>query len=220
MSIRTLGMPEQLYEYYLNTMVQEAPILGTLRQATAGLPLAAMQISPEQGQLLQFLMRLINARKTLDIGTFTGYSALSVALALPEDGQVIACDVNEEWTHLAQAHWQKAGVAHKIELRLAPALDTLNELIAAGLANSFDFAFIDADKANYDHYYEKSLQLIRVNGLIAIDNVFWDGKVADCAVHDTRTQAIRTLNTKIKTDQRVIAVTVPIGDGCTLVYKK
>jgi predicted O-methyltransferase YrrM len=178
-----------------------------------------MQIAPEQGQFMALLIQLMGAKKTLEVGVFTGYSSLAVALALPSDGKIIACDTNEEYTAIARHYWQKAGVADKIDLRIAPALDTLDELIAQGQANTFDFAFIDADKSNYDNYYERALQLVRPGGLIAIDNVLWGGKVADRNVQDNRTKAIRELNQKLHQDKRVTISLVPIADGLTLARK-
>jgi caffeoyl-CoA O-methyltransferase len=179
-----------------------------------------MQISPEQGQFMRLLIELLGAKKTLDIGTFTGYSALSVALSLPENGQIIACDTSIEWTDIAKRFWDRAGVSHKISLKLAPALNTLDTLLAEGQANTFDFSFIDADKENYMAYYEKSLALVRPGGLIAIDNVLWSGQVADPTIQDTDTIAIRALNSKILMDDRVTMSMVPISDGLTLARKK
>jgi len=178
-----------------------------------------MQIAPEQGQFMALLVKMIGARKTLDIGVFTGYSSLCIGLTLPKDGRVVACDVNREWTDTAKRYWQKAGVADKIELRLAPARQTLEELLAEGAAASFDFAFIDADKISYDLYYEYCLKLIRPGGLIAIDNVLWDGAVVDETVDDPDTMAIRDLNKKIHSDSRVEISLVPIADGLTLTRK-
>lgn len=168
---------------------------------------------------MALLIQLIGAKKTLEIGVFTGYSALAVAIALPAEGRVIACDVSEEFGAIARSYWQKANVAHKIDLRIAPALDTLDSLIMAGESGSFDFAFIDADKSNYDSYYEKSLQLIRPGGLIAVDNTLWYGRVADLEVQDNRTQCIRALNEKVQGDERVTMSLVPIGDGLLLAVK-
>jgi caffeoyl-CoA O-methyltransferase len=179
-----------------------------------------MQISPEQGHFMGLLMKILHAKKTLDIGTFTGYSALAVALALPKDGKVVAFDLNEEWTTTAREYWQKAGIAEKIDLKLGPAQESLQQLIDQGQSGSFDFAFIDADKANYDTYYEQSLQLVRPGGIIAIDNVLWDGKVADPAIHDESTLAIRNLNTKLLNDKRVIISMLPVGDGLTLALRQ
>ncbi len=179
-----------------------------------------MQIAPEQGQFMALLIQLIGATKTLEIGVFTGYSSLCVALTLPPTGKIVACDVSEEFTAIARRYWQTAGVADKIDLRLAPALETLDQLLASGQAETFDFAFIDADKENYDRYYERSLQLVRPGGLIAIDNVLWSGEVADPQVHDNNTLAIRALNDKLHHDERVTLSLVPIADGLTLALKR
>lgn len=198
----------------------EPELLAQLRQETAQHPMGRMQIAPEQGQLMALLVQLMGAKRTLEIGVFTGYSALAVALALPADGCLIACDTSEECTAIARRYWQKAGVAHKIDLRLAPALETLDRLLAEGQANRFDFAFIDADKSNYDAYYERSLQLVRVGGLIAIDNVLWYGRVADPDIQDRRTTRLRELNRKLHRDPRVAISLIPIGDGLTLALKQ
>jgi caffeoyl-CoA O-methyltransferase len=179
---------------------------------------AGMQISPDQGQFMALLVQMLGARRTIEIGVFTGYSALSVALALPPEGRVIACDVNEEWTSIGRKHWQKAGVAGKIDLRLAPALETLDKLLAAG-EGSYDFAFIDADKGNYLAYYERCLKLVRRGGLIAIDNTLWSGKVADPAVTEGDTVAIRAFNDALHADKRVALSLLPVGDGLTLALK-
>ncbi len=219
MSHQSIGLDEQLYKYLLSATLREDAVLAALRRETAEHPQARMQISPEQGQFMALLVQLMGAKKTLEIGVFTGYSALAVAIALPADGQVIACDVSEAFGAIARAYWQKANVAHKISLRIAPALDTLDSLIAAGESGTFDFAFIDADKRNYDSYYEKSLQLIRPGGLIAVDNTLWYGRVADPNVQDDRTQCIRALNKKVRDDQRVAMSLVPIGDGLLLTLK-
>ncbi|MEM9161969.1 MAG: class I SAM-dependent methyltransferase [Cyanobacteria bacterium P01_F01_bin.4] len=220
MSTRNLPLDDRLYQYLRSVSVREVDVLRQLRQATASQPMAVMQISPEQGQLMALLVQLMGAKKTLELGVFTGYSALAVALALPADGQVIACDVSADYTAIAQRYWQMAGVAHKIDLRLGPALETLDQLRVEGHVESFDFAFIDADKRNYDSYYEKSLQLVRPGGLIAIDNVLWSGRVADPTVQDNRTQRIRALNEKIYQDPRVSLSLLPIADGLTLAVKK
>jgi predicted O-methyltransferase YrrM len=219
MATQTLGLDHHLYEYFHSISLREPEILSQLRQETAKHPMAMMQIAPEQGQFMALLVQLMGAKKTLEVGVFTGYSSLVVALALPSDGKVIACDTNEEYTAIARRYWQKAGVADKIDLRIAPALDTLDQLLAQGQANTFDFAFIDADKSNYDNYYERALQLVRPGGLIAIDNVLWGGKVADRNVQDNRTQAIRQLNQKLHQDKRVTISLVPIADGLTLARK-
>ena len=220
MTNQSLGLSDRLQEYLLSVSLREPEILTALRQETATLPMAQMQIAPEQGQLMALLVQLINAKKTLEIGVFTGYSALVVALALPPEGQVIACDVSEEYTAIAHRYWQQAGVDHKIQLYIAPALDTLAQLITSGQQNTFDFAFIDADKGNYDAYYEYALQLIRPGGLIAIDNVLWHGSVADPEITDNRTTKIRELNRKLHTDDRIHLSLVPIADGLTLAMKK
>jgi len=179
-----------------------------------------MQISPEQGQLMALLVQMTNVRKALEVGVFTGYSALAVALALPPEGQLVACDVSEEYTAIAQKFWQQAEVDTKIDLRLAPATETLQQLIESGQAGTFDFAFIDADKSNYDTYYEQALALLRPGGLVAIDNVLWYGRVADPDVTDNRTQRIRALNQKLHHDERVDLSLLPIGDGLTLARKR
>ncbi|CCH68301.1 O-methyltransferase [Richelia intracellularis HH01] len=219
MTNKTLGLSPQLYEYLLSVSLRESASLIKLREETAMHPMRRMQISPEQGQLIAFLVQLIAARKTLDIGVFTGYSTLVVALALPEDGKVVACDISEEYTNIARNYWQKAGASHKIDLHVAPAIKTLEKLIVEGEVNSFDFAFIDADKSNYDIYYEQVLQLVRPGGLIAIDNVLWHGQVADPEIKDNRTERIRTLNQKLYKDKRINLSLVPIADGLTLAMK-
>jgi predicted O-methyltransferase YrrM len=219
MSNRTLNLDDRLYHYLLNASLRESDVLRRLRAETAANPRAMMPISPEQGQFMQLLIQLSGARKTLEVGVFTGYSALAVALALPENGKVVACDISEEWTTIARRYWQEAGMADRIDLRLAPAQETLASLID-GESGSFDFAFIDADKANYGVYYEQALQLLKPGGLLAIDNVLWNGDVADPDIHDEDTEAIRALNTKIHADERVTLSLVPIGDGLTLAVKR
>jgi predicted O-methyltransferase YrrM len=219
MSKQTLTLNSQLYEYFQAISLREPEILAQLRQETAKHPMGIMQISPEQGQFMALLVQLMGAKKTLEVGVFTGYSTLTVALALPADGKVIACDIDEEYTAIARSFWQQAGVADKIELHLAPALETLDKLINQGQANTFDFAFIDADKSNYNNYYERALELVRPGGLIAIDNVLWGGKVADRNIQDNRTKNIREFNQKLHQDTRVTISLVPIGDGLTLALK-
>jgi caffeoyl-CoA O-methyltransferase len=220
MSSRTLNLTPSIYEYLLEQGVRESPARKALREETTPLRGAGMQISPEQGDFMALLVRMIGAQRTLEVGTFTGYSALAVAEALPEDGRVLACDVSEEWTAIGRRAWEAAGVAHKIDLRLAPALETLDALITDNGAGTYDFMFIDADKTNYDGYYERGLVLLRRGGLIAIDNVLWGGSVADVERQDEDTRAIRALNEKVHVDQRVDAVMLPIGDGLTLVRKR
>jgi predicted O-methyltransferase YrrM len=217
---KSLGLTDELYTYLLSTSLREPEVLQKLRQETAEHTMSRMQIAPEQGQLMALLVRLMGAKKTLDVGVFTGYSSLVVALALPADGRVVACDISEEYTAIARRYWDLAGVSNKIDLRIAPALDTLDRLLADGQANSFDFAFIDADKSNYDAYYERALQLVRVGGLIAIDNVLWSGRIADATVQDNRTNAIRAFNQKIHQDDRVDLSLVPVADGLSLALKR
>ncbi len=219
MNNKSIDLNESIYNYLLSVSLKEAPILQELRQETANLPSAVMQIAPEQGQFMALLTKLLNVRKALEVGVFTGYSSLCVALAMPEDGQLIACDVSEEYTNMARHYWQKAGVAEKIDLRIAPALDTLDSLIAAGEGDSFDLAFIDADKGNYANYYDRILQLIRPKGLILIDNVLWSGKVADAEVNDNLTNQIRDFNQKLYRDDRIDLSLLSIADGLTLAMK-
>jgi len=222
MSDTTLNLTPPLYTWLKTHSLREPELLKQLRYETHSRfsDFFPMQISAEQGQFMRLLIELLDAKKTLDIGTFTGYSALSVALSLPKDGTVIACDLSEEWTDLARQFWKKAGVEDKIHLHLAPASDTLDKLLQAGQANTFDFAFIDADKENYSLYYEKSLSLLRKGGLIAIDNVLWGGRVADPAVSDRDTVAIRKLDMAIHNDDRVTISLLPIGDGLMLARKR
>lgn len=217
---RHITMNDKLYQYILDTSVREPDLLSQLREETKRDPASDMQIGPDQGQFLSLLVTLISARRTIEVGVFTGYSTLWTALALPDDGQIIACDVSEKWTSIGQKYWQEAGVANKIELRLAPAAETLQTLLDNGQAGLFDFAFIDADKPGYDTYYEQCLQLIRPGGLIAIDNVLWGGAVVNEATQDGDTQALQALNNKLHTDKRINLSLVPIGDGLTLVLKR
>lgn len=220
MSNRSIELDDRLYEYLLAASLRESDVQAELRQVTAEHAQARMQISPEQGQFMALLVQLMGAQKTLEIGVFTGYSALTVAMALPEDGRMVACDVNEKDCAIALPYWEKANVAHKIDLRIAPALDTLDNLIANGESGTFDFSFIDADKSNYDNYYEKSLQLVRPGGLIAVDNTLWYGRVADPEVQDKRTKRIRALNEKVRDDKRVMMSLLPVGDGLLLAVKR
>ncbi|MFM9266686.1 class I SAM-dependent methyltransferase [Tychonema sp. BBK16] len=216
----TLGLENKLYDYLLSISLREPDILQQLREETGKHPMGMMQIAPEQGQFMQMLVQLMGATKTLEIGVFTGYSSLCVALALPSNGQIIACDVSEEYTAIARRYWEAAGVANKISLHLGPAINTLDKLIAEGQTGTFDFAFIDADKENYEAYFERSLQLVRNGGLIVIDNVLWSGRVADPKVQDESTLAIRTFNDKLRNDPRVTLSVVPIADGLTLALKR
>ncbi|MGE0160346.1 MAG: class I SAM-dependent methyltransferase [Gemmatimonadales bacterium] len=220
MTRRSKPLTDEVYDYLLRLSLREPELLARLRAETATLEDAQMQIGPEQGQLMALLVELIGARRTLEIGTFTGYSALVVALALPADGRVIACDVSEAWTAVARRYWKEAGVADKIDLRLAPARETLEGLLREGRRDHFDFAFIDADKANYDVYYELCLQLVRPGGLIVVDNVLWSGKVADPSVTDADTEAIRRLNAKLAQDRRIGLSLLPVGDGLTLARRR
>jgi caffeoyl-CoA O-methyltransferase len=216
---RSLNVDDALYQYLMDQSIREHPAQVALRAATATHPHAGMQISPDQGQFMALLIKLLGARRTIEIGVFTGYSALTVALALPEDGRVLACDISDEYTRVGRPFWSQAGVAHKIDLRLAPALETLDAQLAAGAAAQFDFAFIDADKTGYDAYYERCLQLLRPGGLIAIDNTLWSGSVARAA-KDADTAALQKLNTKLRDDQRVDMSLLTIGDGLTLARKR
>ena len=220
MSNRTLSLTDAVYDYLCDQSLRETPVQRQLRSVTRKMENSVMQISPEQGQFMQFLVSIIGASNTIEVGVYTGYSALCVALGLPEDGRIIACDINEEWTKIALEYWKKAGVADKIDLQIAPALDTLTELGKKGRKNHFDFAFIDADKVNYDIYYEKCLNLVRPGGVVAIDNVLWSGAVADVSAMDENTKAIRSLNAKLHKDERVDLSMIPLGDGLTLVRKK
>lgn len=220
MSNRTLNLTDTIYTYLLEHSLRESTLLRQLREETATLEMARMQISPEQGQFLNLLVKLLGARQAIEIGVFTGYSALCMADALPGDGRLVACDINREWTDIARRYWKEADVHQKIELLLAPADKTLQKLIDNGNANSFDFAFIDADKGNYFKYYELCLKLIRRGGVIAIDNTLWGGDVADPAVTDEDTVAIRELNDALHSDSRVDISLLPIGDGLTLALKR
>ncbi len=220
MSRRSIGLDDPILEYLLKVSVREPEVLRRLRLETVGMPMAGMQVSPELGGFLAFLIELIGARRTLEIGVYTGYSSLSVALALPPEGRIVACDVSEEWTAVARRYWDQAGVADKIDLRLAPALKTLDSLLAAGEAGRYDFAFIDAQKTEYIDYYERVFELVRPGAVIAVDNVLWNGAVADPARDDADTVAIRAFNDKLGGDQRVTLSMVPIGDGLTLARKR
>ena len=219
MSANTLNLTQSVYEYYQKISLRDTDVLRKLREQTQKMSMGQMQISPEQGQFMGLLVQLMGARKTLDIGVFTGYSALSVAMALPDDGKVIACDINVEWTKIAKRFWEMAGVTHKIDLRLAPALQTLQSLIDDNQSGTFDFAFIDADKANYLEYYEKALILVRSGGLLAIDNVLWGGEVADLQNNNPNVCMMRKINEMILNDDRVTMSMLPIGDGLTLARK-
>jgi len=219
MTNKTITLTDALYEYLLRVSLREPEVLRRLREETALMADANMQIAPEQGQFMGMLTRLTGARRALEIGTFTGYSALSVALHLPADGRLVTCDISPESTAVARRYFEAAGVADRVELKIAPALQTLDELLTHGEAGSFDMVFIDADKENYLHYYERALQLLRTGGLIVVDNVLWGGKVADPAVHDTATVALRVFNARLREDARVILSMLPVADGITLALK-
>ena len=220
MSNRTIDLTDSLYDYLLSVSLRETDLQRRLREETAALPMARMQISPEQGQFMALLARLTDARRCIEVGVFTGYSSLAVALALPDDGRIVACDVSEEWTAIARRYWAEAGVAGRIDLRLAPALDTLDALVAAGGAGTYDLAFIDADKTAYLDYYERALLLLRPGGLLMTDNTLWSGRVADPEVGDADTVALRHYNEHLQRDARVDLSLVPIGDGLTLARKR
>ena len=219
MARRSLDLDDVLYQYLIDHSIREHPAQVALRAATASQPHAGMQISPDQGQFMALLVKLLGARRAIEIGVFTGYSALTVALALPDDGRLLACDIRDDYTRVGRPFWQQAGVAHKIDLRLAPALETLDAQLADGASGQYDFAFIDADKTGYDAYYERCLQLLRPGGLVAIDNTLWSGSVARTA-SDADTAALQQLNTKLHHDERVDLSLLPVGDGLTLARKR
>ena len=216
MSRRSIGLDEALHDYLLEVSLREPDVLRRLREETASRENADMQIAPEQGQFMALLVQLIGAERTLEVGTFTGYSALVVALALPPHGRVTACEISEEYAAIARRWWAEGGVAEKIEIRVAPAAETLDRMLEEGLAGRFDFAFIDADKAGYLDYWERCLRLVRPGGLIAVDNVLWDGRVADPTNDEEGTAAIRAFNARVRDDDRVDLSLVPVGDGLTL----
>jgi predicted O-methyltransferase YrrM len=220
MSDHTINLDDRLTAYLQSVSLHEHPALQKLRAHNQEYPQGHMQICPEQGQFMGLLLRLMGAKRVLEVGVFTGYSSIAMALALPADGYLLACDISEAATDVARGYWQEAGVAEKIDLRLGPALDTLQHLVATGAGETFDFAFIDADKANYPSYYELCLRLVRPGGAIGIDNVLWYGKVADPTVTDSRTEILRQLNRAIHQDDRVEISMLPIGDGLTIARKK
>ncbi|MCW5319440.1 methyltransferase domain-containing protein [Nostoc sp. KVJ3] len=218
--LKNWQIPEALHNYILTVSLHESDILRQIREETAKLKDAAMQIPAEQGQFLAFMTQLINAKKTLEVGVFTGYSTLWMALALPPEGRIIACDISEEWTTIAQRYWEQAGVANKIDLRVGPALETLDALLSNSEAGTFDLIFIDADKENYLNYFEQAMQLLRSGGLIIIDNVLWSGRVIDEEAQDSETVAIRLVNEKLYQDTRIDISLLPVADGLTLVRKR
>lgn len=220
MANRTITLTDGLYDYLLDVSLRQPDVLRRLSDETAKIPGGTMQVAPEQGQFMALLVELMEARKAIEVGTFTGYSSLSVALALPPGGRLVTCDVNAESTAVARRYWAEAGVADRIDLRLGPALETLDALIAEGEEGTFDFAFIDADKVEYDAYYERILTLLRPGGLVSVDNVLWSGRVLDTARQDPDTRAIRAFNKKLHADPRVSLSLVPIGDGLTLARKR
>lgn len=220
MSRRTISVDDRLYDYILRVSVRETPLMRRLRDETQKMREGGMQVSPEQGQFMALLVEMLGARAALEVGVFTGYSSLCVAQALAPGGKLIACDLNDEWTRIARKYWREAGVEDRIELRLGPGLDTLAELSREGRDGTFDFAFIDADKEGYVDYYEKCLHLVRKGGVIAFDNVLWDGRVADPEDHSQSTECIRKLNAHLTSDERVSLSLVPIGDGLTLARKR
>ncbi len=220
MSNTSIGLSDDLHDYLLSVGLRESELMTQLREETADHPKANMQIAPEQAQFLQFLVQLIGARRTLEIGVFTGYSAMAVAEVLPSNGELVACDISEEYTDVARRYWAAAGVDHKVDLRLAPAADTLDALLADGQAGTFDFSFIDADKETYDTYYEQSLELLRPGGVIALDNVFRGGRVTGEPSEDDSVRAIQDLNEKIHDDDRVDLSVLPLADGVTLAMKR
>ena len=209
-------MTDALYDYFLGVSLREPAVLARLRDATLAHPEASMQISPEQGQFMRFLIRLMGAKRAIEIGTFTGYSALSVALAMPDDGYLVACERREEFTKIGQPFWREAGVADRIDLRIGKAVGTLEAMLEAGEGDTYDFAFIDGDKKNYVNYFDLCLQLVRIGGVIAIDNALWSGRLTDKTLDDPATTAIRTLNESIRDDDRVDMSLLPIGDGLML----
>ena len=220
MSRSTLKLTDSVYDYMLEHSLRESEACQLLREETAPMKMGMMQVSPEQGQFMAFLVRLTGTRRALEIGTFTGYSALCVAQALPSDGRLVCCDVSEEWTSVGQRYWQSAGVSDKIDLKIGPATETLQALREDGEEGRYDFAFIDADKENYLVYYENVLSLLRTGGVLLIDNVLWGGSVANPGKNDDDTNAIRTLNQHLHGDDRVLLSMLPVGDGLTLVMKQ
>jgi len=220
MSNASLGLPPDLQAYLVEHGVREPEILKRLREETALLPQHDMQIAPEQGAFMAMLVGLIGAQRCIELGTFTGYSSLAVALALPADGRIVCCDVSEEWTSVARRYWGEAGVADRVDLRLGPALETLDELIAGGASGTFDFAFIDASKREYPDYHERILRLLRQGGLALYDNVLWEGGVIDESMTDADTVGVRRLNDRLVGDERVSISMIPVADGLTLVQKR
>lgn len=220
MANKTIGISDELAAYVVKVGTREPDILARLREETAAIPQHGMQIAPEEGAFLALMVELIGARRCIEVGTFTGYSSIAIALALPQDGQLVCCDVSEEWTSIAGKYWDEAGVADKIDLRIAPAAETLDRLLADGEEDGFDFAFIDADKAGYDGYYERLLRLVRRGGLIALDNTLWSGKVLNQDADDEDTRELQALNVKLADDERITLCLLPVADGVTLARRR
>ncbi len=220
MTNKTIGISDELAAYVVRVGTREPDVLARLREETAAIPQHGMQVAPEQGAFLALLVELTGARRCIEVGTFTGYSSLAVALALPADGGLVCCDVSEEWTGLARKYWDEAGVAGKVDLRLAPAADTLDQLLEAGESDAYDFAFVDADKTGYDGYYERLLRLVRPGGLIAFDNTLWHGRVLEENPEDEDTRALQALNEKLAGDERISLCLVPFADGVTLARRR
>ena len=220
MTNKTIGLSDELAAYVVEVGTREPDVLARLRAETAELPEHRMQVAPEQGAFLAMLVELTGARRCLEVGTFTGYSSLAVALALPEDGRLVCCDVSEEWTSIAQRYWEEAGVAGRIDLRITPAAETLDGLLASGAESTYDFAFVDADKSGYDGYYERLLRLVRPGGLIAFDNTLWGGRVLDQDAEDEDTRALQALNRKLAGDERISLCLLPVADGVTLARRR
>ncbi|MGZ5417498.1 MAG: class I SAM-dependent methyltransferase [Nocardioides sp.] len=220
MANKTIGLSDELSAYVVRVGTREPDLLARLREETAALPQHRMQIAPEQGAFLALLVELTDARRCIEIGTFTGYSSTAVALALPEDGRLVCCDVSESWTAIARKFWDEAGVTDKIDLRIAPASETLDRLIEDGDADAYDFAFVDADKSGYDGYYERLLRLVRPGGLIVFDNTLWSGRVLDEDAEDEDTRALQELNSKLAGDERISLCLLPVADGVTLARRR
>ena len=220
MANKTIGISDELAAYVIEVGTREPDVLARLRAETAALPQHGMQISPEEGAFLALLVELTGAHRCIEVGTFTGYSSIAVALALPDHGRLVCCDVSTDWTSLARKYWDEAGVAHKIDLHIAPATETLDQLLEEGEEATFDFAFVDADKTGYDAYYERLLRLVRPGGLIVFDNTLWNGKVVEPDTDDPDTRAIRALNRKLAGDERVTTCLLPVADGVTLARRR
>jgi caffeoyl-CoA O-methyltransferase len=220
MTSKSIGLPDAVHAYVLRWGLREPAILARLREETAAHPRSSMQIAPEQGAVLALLVELLGARRCLEIGTFTGYSSLAVALALPDDGRLVCCDVSDDYTSVARRYWAEAGVADRVDLRLGPAIESLDRLLADGAGGTFDLAFIDADKPSYPAYWERCLELVRPGGVIAIDNVLWGGRVADPSADDDSTRTLRRVNEMVAADQRVRHVLLAIADGMTIARKR